>query len=147
MHTQCFLERNIRYCPLECKENGCLSCGNRRCLTCQQKLSAQTFTFHSTGYIHYICQCILQNQECCKPFSVSVWYAICWQDIQCLCGMQCVGEKEQSFNERMNGHRSDCTSKPYLPIRFRVKQPEHAKADIKNLTIIILDHNEDRSNA
>lgn len=112
-----FSRGNIRYCPLECKKNACMLSGNRRCLTCQQILSSQTFSFHSTGYIHYIC------------------------------GMQCVGEKEQSFNERMDGHRSDCTCKPYLPVHFRVRQPEHAKADIKNLTIIIIDHNEDRSNA
>ena len=62
--------------------------------------------------------------------------------LQCRCGMQYVGETEQPFNKRMNGHRSDYTCKPDLPVSRHLRSPGHAQADLKTLTITIIDHNE-----
>ena len=61
--------------------------------------------------------------------------------------MQYVGETEQPFNKRMNGHRSDYTCKPDLPVSRHLRSHGHAQADLKKLTITIIDHNEDWSKA
>ena len=103
-----------------CSTTGwCKSCGNKRCLTCQQILNTQTFTCHSTGSVFTIfCNVTCKTQN--------VVYIL-----QCRCGMQYVGETEQPFNKRMNGHRSDYTCKPDLPVSRHLRSHGHDQADLK----------------
>lgn len=54
---------------------------------------------------------------------------------------QYVGESEQPFHKRMNGHRSDYQCKPDLPLSRHLRSPGHTKADLNRLTITIIDHN------
>lgn len=147
MHTQCFLERNIRYCHWNVRK--CLHVVWHQTtshLPTKTECSNIYFPLYwvykyfnvscKTKNVVNLLQCLYGMQYGEKKFSVYVVF-----------NMQYVGEKEQSFNKRKNGHWSDCTCKPDLPISFHVRPHEHVKADLKSLTIINIDHNEDRSNA
>ena len=107
----------------------CKGCGNKRCLTCKQILDTQTFNSHSTG-TEYTIFCNVN----CKTSNVVYL-------LQCKCGKQYVGESEQPFHKRMNGHRSDYQCKPDLPLSRHLRSPGHTKADLNRLTIKIIDHN------
>ncbi|XP_071155741.1 uncharacterized protein [Mytilus edulis] len=64
-----------------------------------------------------------------------------YKEKKCKCGKQYVGESEQPFHKRMNGHRSDYQCKPDLPLSRHLRSPGHTKADLNRLTIKIIDHN------
>ena len=51
------------------------------------------------------------------------------------CNLQYVGETQQTFNKRMNGHRSDIDGKPDLPVSRHFSLPGHSLGECK-ITII-----------
>lgn len=110
-------------------KGSCKSCGDKRCLTCKQIVHTDTFTSHSTGAIYTI----FCNVNCKTTNTIYT--------IQCRCGMQYVGESEQPFHKRMNGHRSDYNRKPDLPVSRHLRSPGHSEEDLNRLTITIIDHN------
>jgi hypothetical protein len=78
-------------------------CGDKRCKWCLQLQHAQVFHSKTTGKEYNI----LCNVNCKTPNVVYL--------LDChVCGSQYVGESVQPFNKRMNGHRSDLTTKDAL---------------------------------
>jgi len=59
--------------------------------------------------------------------------------------MQYVGETDQAFHKRMNGHRSDYQCKPDLPLSRHLRSASHSQTDLKKLTITIIEQNENWS--
>ncbi len=55
--------------------------------------------------------------------------------------MQYVGETDQQFNKRMNGHRSDYKCKPDLPLSRHLRSPGHAETDLQKLSVTIVEQN------
>ena len=91
---------------------------------------AQVFHSKTTGKEHKI----FYNVNCKTPNVVYL--------LDCrICGLQDVGEIVQSFNKRMNGHRSDLTKKTLLPVSQHFVSPEHSLDDFGRSKIYIIDHN------
>ena len=91
---------------------------------------AQVFHSKTTGKEHKI----FYNVNCKTPNVVYL--------LDCrICGLQDVGESVQSFNKRMNGHRSDLTKKTLLPVSQHFVSPEHSLDDFGRSKIYIIDHN------
>jgi hypothetical protein len=100
---------------------GCKPCKkDRRCLACKQMMTttqvnstANNFTFQIRG--DYDCQT-----------SDAVYLLEC-----SACQAQYIGETCTKFNYRLNGHRSDCSRKPHLPVSRHVSQLSHPFSDFK----------------
>ena len=107
----------------------CKPCGNKRCMTCIQILTSQTFCSQATDSVYTI----FCNVNCKTKNSIYL--------LQCKCGKQYVGESKQEFHKRLNGHRSDLRCKPDLPLSRHLRSPGHSEDDFKRLTITIIDHN------
>ena len=58
-----------------------------------------------------------------------------------VCGWQYVGESVQTFNKRMNGHRSDLKKKTLLPVSQHFVSPGHSLDEFGRSKIYIIDHN------
>ena len=125
--------------PSQSHDGLCQSCGDKRCHTCRQIRQTSTFNSHTTGSTFKI-RCNVN----CK--SKNVIYVL-----QCKCGLQYVGETDQPFHKRMNGHRSDYEKKPDLPLSRHLRSSNHSKESLNELSITIIDQNlswskEDRQN-
>jgi hypothetical protein len=92
----------------------CKPCGNKRCKCCLQLQHAQVFHSKATGKEYKI----FCNVNCKIP------NVVCLLDCH-VCGSQYVGESVQTFNKRMNGHRSDLTKKTLLPVSQHFVSPGH----------------------
>ena len=58
------------------------------------------------------------------------------------CNMQYVGETENTLHIRMNGHRSDITTKKLdKPVAAHFNQPDHSLEDLRVMGIEKIDHN------
>jgi hypothetical protein len=108
----------------------CKSCGDKRCKCCLQLQYAQVF--HSKRIRkEYKIFC---NVNCKTPNVVYL--------LDChVCGSQYVGESVQSFNKRMNWHRSDLTKKTLLRVSQHFVSPGHSLDDFGRSKIYIIDHN------
>ena len=81
------------------------SCGDKRCKCCRHMQHSSSYTSKVSGK-QYKIVCIVN----CK--NANVIYIL-----ECsVCGIQCVGESKQPFPKRLNGHRSDLTKQPFLPV-------------------------------
>ena len=58
-----------------------------------------------------------------------------------VCGSQYVEDSVQTFNKRMNGHRSDLTKKTLLSVSQHFVSPGHSLDDFGRSKIYIIDHN------
>ena len=76
------------------------SCGEKRCKCCRHMQHSSSYTSKVTGK-QYKIFCTVN----CK--SANIIYIL-----ECsVCGLQYVGESQQPFHKRLNGHRSDLTKK------------------------------------
>ena len=94
-----------------------------------------TFTSNTMGRRYTI-----RNQFTCKTKNI-VYLISCDK-----CNMQYVGETENALHIRMNGHRSDITTKKLdKPVATHFNQPDHSLEDLKVMGIEkIEDHNNSR---
>ena len=58
-----------------------------------------------------------------------------------ICGLQYVGESNQPFHKRMNGHRSDLTKKTFLPVSQHFRLSDHSLEDFNRMKILIIEQN------
>ena len=58
-----------------------------------------------------------------------------------VCNLQYTGETNQKFSYRMNGHRSDLTLKPYLPLSKHFVSAGHNLDDFERASIQIIECN------
>ena len=110
-------------------------CGSRRCKTCPLIKHTNTFTSNTTGRRYTI-----RNQFTCKTKNI-VYMISCNK-----CNKQYVGETENALHIRMNGHRSDITTKKLdKPVAAHFNQPDHSYEDLRVMGIEkIEDHNNSR---
>ena len=109
-------------------------CGSRRCKTCQLIKRTNTFTSNTTGRRY-----IIRNQFTCKTKNI-IYMISCDR-----CNMQYVGETENALHIRMNGHRSDITTKKLdKPVAAHFNQPNHSYEDLR---VIGIEKIEDRTTA
>lgn len=109
----------------------CKPCGDKRCKSCCQLQSTNEFQSNVTGKVYRI-YC---NTFCKTP---NVIYLITCH----VCGLQYIGESSQPFNKRMNGHRSDLTKKPFLPVSQHFVSPGHTLDDFVRSKLTIIDHSQ-----
>ena len=50
-----------------------------------------------------------------------------------VCDLQYVGESKQPFHKRLNGHRSDLTKKPFLPVNQHCRLFDHCLQDFNRM--------------
>lgn len=106
------------------------SCGDKRCKCCNQMHHSSSFTSTVTGKRYKI----FCNVHC---KSANVIYLL-----HCpICGLQYVGESKQPFHKRLNGHRSDLTKKPLLPVSQHFRLPNHCLDDFNKMKIFIVEQN------
>ena len=109
-------------------------CGSRRCKTCQLIKRTNTVTSNTTGRRYTI-----RNQFTCKAKNI-VYMISCD-----MCNMQYVGETENALHIRMNGHRSDITTKKLdKPVAAHFNQPNHSYEDLR---VIGIEKVKDRNNS
>ena len=58
-----------------------------------------------------------------------------------VCGLQYVGESKQPFHKRLNGHRSDLTKKPFLPVSQHFGLSDHGLEDFNRMKILVIEQN------
>ncbi|XP_071150518.1 uncharacterized protein [Mytilus edulis] len=75
------------------------------------------------------CKCCLQMQHSSTFHKCSV------------CGLQYVGESKQPFHKRLNGHRSDISKKPLLPVSEHFRQSDHKLDDFNRMKILVIEQN------
>ena len=92
--------------------------GDSTCNSCHQLQHTQVFLRKTTGK-EYKIFCNVN----CKTSNV-VYRLVCH-----VCGSQYVGESDQPFNKRMNGHRSDFMKKTLLPVSQHFVSPGHSLED------------------
>ena len=95
-----------------------LAIGDSTCNSCHQLQHTQVFLRKTTGK-EYKIFCNVN----CKTSNV-VYLLDCH-----VCGSQYVGESDQLFNKRINGHRSDFMKKTLLPVSQHFVSPGHSLED------------------
>ena len=109
-------------------------CGSRQCKACQLIKRTNTFTSNTTGRRY-----IIRNKFICKTKNI-IYMISCDR-----CNMQYVGETENALHIRMNGHRSDITTKKLdKPVAAHFNQPNHSYEDLR---VIVIEKIEDRNNS
>ena len=58
-----------------------------------------------------------------------------------ICGLQYVGESKQPFHKRLNGHRSNLTKKPLLPVSQHFRFSNRCLEDFNKMQIFIVEQN------
>jgi hypothetical protein len=58
-----------------------------------------------------------------------------------VCGLQYIGESKQPFHKHMNGHRSDLTKKPFLPVSQHFELSDHSLEDFNRMKILVIEQN------
>jgi hypothetical protein len=58
-----------------------------------------------------------------------------------VCGFQYVGESMQPFHKRLNGHMSDLTKKPFLPVSQHFGLSDQSLEDFNRIQILVIEHN------
>ena len=58
-----------------------------------------------------------------------------------VCGLQYVGESKQPFHKRLNGHRSDITKKPFLPVSQHFGLSDHSLEEFNKMKIFVIEQN------
>ena len=108
----------------------CRSCEEKRCKCCLQMQHSSTFHSKATEN-NYKIFCNVT----CK--SMNVIYIL-----ECsVCGLQYVGESKQPFHKRLNGHRSDISKKPLLPVSQHFRQSDHKLDDFNRMKILVIEQN------
>lgn len=106
----------------------CQPCGDKRCKCCNQLQHSSTFHSKTTEKTYKI----FCNVNC---KSSNVIYVL-----ECpICGLQYVGESMQPFHKRLNGHRSDLTKKPYIPVSQHFRLPDHDLKDFDHMKILVIE--------
>ena len=106
------------------------SCGDNRCKCCRHMQHSSSYTSKVTGK-QYKIFCTVN----CK--SANIIYIL-----QCfVCGLQYVGESKQPFHKRLNGHRSDLTKKPFLPVSQHFGLSDHSLEDFNRMKILVIEQN------
>jgi hypothetical protein len=102
------------------------SCGDKRCKCCRHMQHSSSYTGKVTG-TQYKIFCTVN----CK--SANIIYIL-----ECsVCGLQYVGESKQPFHKRLNGHRSDLTKKPFLPVSQHFGLSDHSLEDFNRMKILV----------
>ena len=108
----------------------CGPCGDKRCKCCRQMQRSSTFNSKTTGKTYKIF-CSVN----CKSSNV-IYILTCSR-----CGLQYVGESMQPFHKRLNGHRSDLTKKPHIPVSQHFRLPDHTLEDFNHMKICVIEQN------
>jgi hypothetical protein len=90
------------------------SCGDKRCKCCRHMQHSSSYTSKVIGK-QYKIFCTVN----CKRANI-IYILEC-----SVCGLQYVGESKQPFHKRLNGHRSDLTKKPFLPVSQHFGLSDH----------------------
>ena len=106
------------------------SWGDECCKCCKHMQHSSSYTSKVTGK-QYTIFCTVN----CK--SANVIYIL-----ECsVCGLQYVGDSKQPFHKRLNGHRSDLTKKPFLPVSQYSRRSDHSLEDFNRMKILIIEQN------
>ena len=106
------------------------SCGDKCCKSCKHMQHSSSYTSKVTGK-QYNIFCTVN----CKSANVSYI-------LECsVCGLKYVGESNQPFHKRLNGHRSDLTKKTFLPVSQHSRLSDHSLEDFNRMKILIIEQN------
>ena len=100
-------------------------CNSARCKTCQLIKCTDSFTSHTSGRTFKV-----RHNFTCKTNNM-VYMISCHR-----CGVQYAGETVNALHIRMNGHRSDITTKKLdKPVSAHFNQPDHSLKDMSVMGI------------
>lgn len=103
---------------------GCTSCGKSRCQICKHMQSTALAKSTHSNFKHFI-------REDLNCDSSNVVYMLECGD----CGMQYIGQTDNSFRLRFNNHRSHAQTLPNLPLSKHLRKEGH---EFDNLKVTIL---------
>ena len=101
------------------------SCGEKHSKCCRHMQRSSLYTSKVTGK-QYKIFCTVN----CKSANI-IYILECF-----VCCLQYVGESKQPFHKRLNGHRSDLTKKPFLPVSQHFGLSDHSLEDFNKLKIL-----------
>jgi hypothetical protein len=107
------------------------SCGEKRCKCCRHMQHSSSYTSNKVTGKQW------KNGSNVNGKSVNI---ICILECS-VCGLQYVGDYKPPFHKRRNGHRSNLTKKPFLPVSQHFGLSDHSVDDFNRMKILIIEQN------